>query len=173
MKKSNEKILGALFLALLFGIANFEGYSWISQGQSKLDLRYAELHADKADAQFALTKEDLWAERQAWIAQHEPVMTEEDSTKAQVLETVLKGARDQNLEVLDQNLGDAQHSPGGTCVNISLKIKGPIKGLCQWLVDLQKPENFYAVPEFSLKADDDEKSMVCTLRIGRYFRPGP
>jgi len=35
-----------------------------------------------------------------------------------------------------------------------------------------KPDQFYAVSSFALKADQDQKSMVCTLQIARYFKEG-
>jgi hypothetical protein len=45
-----------------------------------------------------------------------------------------------------------------------------MEGLCRWLAALQKPESFYAVTQFSLQADEDQKSMVCTLQVARYFQ---
>ena len=45
-----------------------------------------------------------------------------------------------------------------------------MEGLAKWLTDLQKPDQFYAISSFSLKADQDQKSMVCTLQIARYFK---
>jgi hypothetical protein len=47
-----------------------------------------------------------------------------------------------------------------------------MEGLVNWLTALQKPDQFYAVSSFSLQADQDQKSMICTLRIARYFKDG-
>ena len=170
MKTRNEKALLALLLAIVFGAANFYGYEWLSQQQHTLNMHEAELRADKAEAEVDLQKQELWSKRKSWIEKNQPVLTDEGDTKAQVLESALKGARGQELEILEQNLGDVQHGPGGACVNVELKVKGSTEALCRWLAGLQKPASFYAVSQISLKADQDEKSMICSVQLARYFK---
>jgi hypothetical protein len=170
MRTNNEKKLLALLFAIAFAMGNFYGYKWFAQKQAALVLTEKRLRADNTEALVVLQQQDLWAQRKAWIGQHAPALGEEDVAKAQVLQNALKGARDQHLEVLEQNLNDTQQGAAGTCINVTVKIKGPMKGICDWLADLQKPENFYAVTRFSLKADQDQKSMVCSLELARYFK---
>jgi hypothetical protein len=173
MRTNNEKRLLALLFVIVFAMANFYGYKWLAQKQAVLALTEKRLRADNAEAMVDLKQQDLWAQRKAWISQHEPPLGEEDVAKAQVLQAVLKGARDQHLEILEQSLNDTQPTSAGTRINVTVKIKGPMKGICDWLADLQKPESFYAATRFSLKADQDQKSMVCSLQLTRYFKGGP
>jgi hypothetical protein len=170
MKTRNEKILVGLLLLIVFVAGNVYGLRWLAQRQHELDLSRAELRADKAEAEVDLQKQSLWTERRQWIDQHEPVMGDEGDTKAQVLQSVLKGARDNKMEVLQQSLDEVEQGTGGTRVSVQLKVKGSTQSLCSWLAALQKPENFYAVPQLSLKVDSDEKSMICTLQLARYFK---
>jgi hypothetical protein len=135
-----------------------------------MQLTEAQLRADEAEAKVDLLESGLWAERKAWINDHEPALGNEGDAKAQVLEYVLKGARDNKLEIMDQSLKDSQQGASGTRINVAVKVKGPMQGICKWLTDLQKPEQFYAVTSFSLRADEDQKSMVCALQISRYFK---
>ena len=44
--------------------------------------------------------------------------------------------------------------------------------LLPWLTALEKPDDFYAISLFSLKADQDQKSFDCTLQVARYFKGG-
>jgi hypothetical protein len=97
-------------------------------------------------------------------------MTDEGDAKAQVLEYVLKGARDNQLEIEEQNLNDVEHGAGGARVNVSVKVKGAMESLVKWLTAIEKPDQFYAVTSFSLKADQDQKSFVCTVRFARFFK---
>jgi len=53
---------------------------------------------------------------------------------------------------------------------VTVKVKGSMEALCKWLTDLEKPDQFYAISSFSLKADQDQKSMVCALQVARYFK---
>jgi hypothetical protein len=167
---NSERFLLALLGCVVLGGLAFFGYKALDQKQQALNLARASLKADQAEAQVDLQKKDLWMQRQAWIKAHEPAFGDEGDTRAQVLNAVVKGARDHHLEILEQTLGGVQHGPGGARVNAEVKIKGSMEGLCRWLADLQKPESFYAVGLFSLKADQDQKSMVCTLQVARYFR---
>ena len=168
----NEKLLLTVLVAILFVGGNYFGYRWLAQRQSSLTLTEAQLRADQAEAKIDLQQSNLWAQRKAWIGEHEPALGDEGETKAAVLNYVVKGAHDNKLEVLEQNLKDVQRGPAGTRVNVSIKVKGSMQDLCKWLTDFQKPDQFYAISTFSLKADQDQKSMVCALQIARYFRQG-
>jgi hypothetical protein len=168
----NEKILLSILIAMIFAGGNYFGYRWLSQKQSSVQLAYLQLQADQAEAEVDLQQSDLWAKRQAWIHDHEPALGDEGETHAAVLAYVKKGADDHKLEVMEQSLNDVEHGAAGTRVNVSIKVKGSMQDLVKWLTDLQMPDQFYAVSSFSLQADQDQKSMVCTLRIARYFKEG-
>lgn len=169
---ANERFLLLILGVLLFGSLNFIGYRWLSQKQAKLNLHYAELRADKADAQVDLQSLDLWTQRKQWLTEHQPSMGDEGDAKAQLLQFVLKGARDHQLEILEQSLNDVKKTSAGPCVTVSVKVKGSMEGLCRWLAEVQIPQDFYAITSFSLKADQDQKSMICSLQVTRYFKEG-
>ncbi len=166
----NEKLLLSILAAIVFIGANYFGYHWLSLKQASLDHAYAELRADQAEAKVDLLESDKWAQRRAWLHDHEPKLTDEGDAKAQVLAYALKGARDNKLEIVDQSLLDVEHNAAGTCVNVSVKVKGSMENMVKWLAPLQTPDQFYAVSVKELKADQDQKSMVCTLQISRYFQ---
>jgi hypothetical protein len=169
ISKSEMRLLLVL-IAILFVSGNYYGYRWLTQKQASLQLTSLQLQSDQAEAQLALQETDKYKQRQAWIDAHEPAMTDEGDAKADVLAYSLKGARDNKLEILDQNLNDVQHGPGGARVTVTVKVKGSMQDLCNWLTNLENPEQFYAITLFSLKADQDQKSMVCTLHIARFYK---
>jgi len=166
----NETILISILAAILFAGGNYFGYRWLAQRQSGLQLAYLQLQGDQAEAKVDLRQSDLWAQRKAWIRDHEPALVDEGQDHAAVLNYVKKGADDNKLEVMEQSLNDVEHGAAGTRMTVSIKVKGSMQGLCKWLTDLQKPDQFYAISSFSLRADEDQKSMVCTLQIARYFK---
>jgi len=166
----NEKLLLWSLVAVVFGIGNYLGYGWLAKQQSSVRLTCLQLQADQAEAKVDLQETDLWKQRQEWTSQHEPALGDEGDAKAAVLENVLKGARDNKLEIMEQSLNDVQHGAAGARVNVTVKVKGSMEGLCKWLTALEKPDQFYAISSFSLKADQDQKSMVCALQVARYFK---
>ena len=169
----NEKFLLSILAAIVFVSGNYFGYRWLSQKQSSLQLDYVQLQADQAEAKVDLLESATWAQRKAWIHDHEPPLGDEGAAKAQVLDFVEKGIRDNKLDLMDQQiLDEVEHGAGGTRINVSVKVKGSMQALVKWLTDLQQPDQFYAVSFKDLKADEDAKSMVCTLQISRYFKEG-
>jgi hypothetical protein len=156
--------------AIVFLGANYFAYDFLSKQQKALDLSYHSLRADQAEAKVDLVETNLWKQRMAWVEANEPPLGNEGDAKAQVLEQVLKGARDNNLEIVEQSLNDVQHGPAGTQVNVTVKVKGSMQGLVKWMTAFQKPDQFFAVSTFSLRADQDQKSMVCNLQIARFFK---
>jgi Tfp pilus assembly protein PilO len=172
MRTRNEKFLLVILAVVIFVGVNFFGYRWLTQKQAALTLSEKEMKADQAEAQIDLQQSDKWAQRKQWIHDHQPAMGDEGETKAAVLEYVLKGARDNKLEIQEQNLNDTQRGPAGTRINVTVKVKGSMQDMVKWLTDIEKPDQFYAVSTFSLKADQDQKSMVCSVQIARYFKEG-
>jgi len=167
----NEKILLSILIVMIFVIGNYFGYRWLAQKQSGLQLAYLELQGDRLDAEHDLQQSSLWAQRQAWIHDHEPALGDQGETQGAVLEFVKKGAADNKLHIDDEQIvPEVEHGAGGTRVNVSINVKGSMQSLVKWLADLQKPDQFYAVTSFSLKADQDAKSYICTLHIARYFK---
>jgi len=63
----SEKSLLWILAAIIFAGGNYFGYRWLSQKQSSLQLAYAQLKADQAEAKVDLLESDLWAQRTAWI----------------------------------------------------------------------------------------------------------
>jgi len=172
MPRSNEKLYLAIALVLAFGIANFYGYKWYAGQMTELNHKVNNLQADQDAAETALKEIPQWTARRAWLKEKQPPMTSDGDAKASVLDFVEKGATAHKLEIVEQSLNDIQKTSGGVRVNVSIKVKGSMQNLVEWLAPLQKPDDFYAVTLFSLKADADQKSFDCTLQVARFFKPG-
>ena len=162
-------LLGILGLVVLGGGAFFGGSALLDR-QRALEHERKILHADQLEAMADLQTKFLWDQRLGWLRAHQPMLGDANDTQAQLLNFLVKGARDHHLEIDEQNLGPIQHGPGGAKVAAEIKLKGSMEALCRWLADLQQPQNFYAVDFFSLKVDPDQKSVVCEVHISRYFR---
>ncbi len=170
--RSNEKLYLGVLLAILFVAANWYGYKWYAGKMSDLHLSASDLQSEQDAAQIALGELPKWNEKMKWIKDTEPPLTSEGDAKAAVLDFVEKGATAHKLEIVEQSLNDIQKTPAGTRVNVSIKVKGSMQNLVAWLAPLNKPDDFYAITLFSLKADTDQKSFDCTLQIARYFKGG-
>src|SRR5260221_5434926 len=81
-RPNNEKILLMLLAAIIFLGGNFYGYRWLAQKQSSLHLAYLQLQGDQAEAKHDLQESGLWAQRKAWVNNHEPALGDEGDAKA-------------------------------------------------------------------------------------------
>ena len=170
--RSNEKLYLAILLAILFVAANWYGYKWYAGKMAELHAKAADLQDEQDASESALSELPKWTEKMQWIKDTEPDLGSEGDAKAAVLDVVEKGATAHKLQIVEQSLNDVQHTSAGTRVNVSIKVKGSMQDLVAWLAPLEKPDTFYAVTLFSLKADADQKSFDCTLQIARYFKGG-
>jgi hypothetical protein len=168
----NEKILLAFLLVLLFLAGNWYAYKWFAGRQAALRSTAVDLQDAQDSATDALQEIPTWTQRKAWVNDKEPPLGDEGESKAAVLDYVQKGARAHKLEIVEQSLNDVQHTAAGTRVNVSVKVKGSMEDLATWLTGIEKPDDFYAITLFSLKADTDQKSFDCTVQVARYFKRG-
>lgn len=171
-RTSSEKLLLGVLLAILFGTGNWYGYKWYAGKMSDLRLNAEDMQADQDTAQLALKEIPYWTKQMAWLKEKQPPLGDEGDAKAAVLDYVEKGATAHKLEIVEQSLNDVQKTAGGTRVSVAIKVKGSMQDLVDWLAPLQKPDDFYAITLFSLKADTDQKSFDCTLQVARYFKGG-
>ncbi len=169
---SNEKFLLYVLAAIIFVGGNYFGYRWLAQKQTSLQLAYAQARADQADAKVDLLESDQWTQRKQWVSAHLPAAGDEGEAHAAVLAYVKKGADDNKLNVLEQSLNGVEHAPTATRMDVSMKVKGSMQDLVKWMTAIEQPDQFYAITSFSLNADEDKKSMVCTVQISRYFKAG-
>ena len=169
---NSEKFLLGVLALIAVGGAVFFGGSALLDHQRLLERQEKSLHADQLEAMVDLQEEPLWTKRAQWLAAHQPAVGDAGTTQAEMLHVIVQGARDHHLEIADQNLGPLTHGPGGARVSAALKIKGSMEALSRWLAELQQPSQLYAVDSFSLKADADEKSVICELHLSRYYREG-
>lgn len=176
MKSGNEKVILAVLIAIVVVWGNYFGYNWLAKKQKLQEVALRELLDAQRDATADLQDEDnsqLWSKRLSWIEENEPPGGDEAALQPQVLEAVRKAALDNKLDFSSPKIDAVQSTPAGTRVNVTITVKGPMEPLCKWLAALQQPENFYAVSSFSLKVDpDDDKAMLCTVQLGRYFKGG-
>jgi hypothetical protein len=171
-RTNNEKILLGVLVAILFVAVNWYGYDWYAAQMAELHTKANNLQEEQETAEIALQEIPKWQQNMAWIKAKQPPLGDEGDAKAGVLEFVSKGATAHKLQIIDQNINEVQRSAAGTQVNVSIKVKGSMQDLVNWLAPLQKPDDFYAITLFSLKADTDQKSYDCTLQIARYFKGG-
>ena len=71
----------------------------------------------------------------------------------------------------DQSFGEPVTQPNFQEISLKLKVSGSLQAVIRWLVELQQPANFQAIPALSMKSDTDPSKIICELTVARCFRP--
>jgi hypothetical protein len=56
-------------------------------------------------------------------------------------------------------------------ISVRMKVGGSLESIARWLVEVQQPDRFQAVPAFSIKSDTDATKVLCELTVSRYYAP--
>jgi hypothetical protein len=56
-------------------------------------------------------------------------------------------------------------------VGVKLKLSGNLENVVKWLAELQQPEKFQAVTNFSLKSEEQPPKVSLELDVARWYSP--
>jgi len=160
-----------LFLGLLFVVGNLFAIGEARKAYAKASAHLEELRAAKASNQVWLEDRDLWTARKEWLAKKEPKAPAGDQGNVALLESLQKLAGQHHLSIVEQSLKDPVHAPYYQSASVQLRLSGSLESLCRWLADVQQPELFQEVTDFSLKSEGetDNGTIRCDLTVARLF----
>ena len=170
MSQSEQRLL-TIFLVLLIGIVNLLGWHFLLGKKKALSAKLTELRAEEKSAAQWIADRKLWEDRRAWLDQHQPKMASDSEANAELLNFLQSSARKQNITIVEQALKDTATTAQYREVSAGLKITGSLQAIIQWLVELQQPDKFYVIKNFSLKSDAEPPKMKCDLEVARRHVP--
>jgi len=168
LNPNEQKLIAIVSLALLV-VANglFISFLWKKQKTARSSVRQALL--EKKDTQLWLQQEELWRSRQQWLAANQPKASGQEDTK--LLTEIVGSARENNLEIQEQQLVGLTPTPYYKEATVRLKVTGTLQDVVAWLTHLQQPTNFQAISSFNLRSDADTTKVRCELQLSRRYTP--
>ncbi len=166
----NEKFLLGVLALVVMAIISFLGLTWITKAQADLSRHLSSLKADQAEAQVVLLESDLWKKRMAWVRDHAEPIGDPGVAGAKLLEALENAAQQNSLEIRQQSVGDLKQSPAGPYLEARLETKGSLESVVRWITAFQSATNLYAITTCSIKVDADNKSILCTLEVRKYYK---
>ncbi|MGB8354683.1 MAG: hypothetical protein WCD79_12390 [Chthoniobacteraceae bacterium] len=165
----NESKLLAIFLGAIFLILNLMGLAFLFRTQGELRSRLVNLKNVQLESKSWLAENNLWTQRKNWMDEKQPKLQNTGEANAALLETLQTGARKQNITIVEQGFGEPNFQPSYQEISVKLKINGSLEAITRWLVELQQPANFQAVPTLSMKSDSDPAKIICELTVARWY----
>ena len=170
LTKSERRLLIILGIAI-FVVVNFYGLGYLLEVESSLAQQLSELRDKSRSNELWLREKDLWLARKTWIDASQPRISPNLVPQSALLESLTTSAHANNLEIQEQSFGETRNTPGYESVSVRLKVGGSLRNVLGWLVQIQQPELFQAVTNFSLKSENEPPSVSLDLEVARWYAP--
>ena len=167
----NEKRL-FIFLGLaLFVMGTFYLVSYLLDIESGLALKIRGLEANANTDQVWLREKQFWLDRKKWIDQKQPRVAGGAVPQSELLQSLTTSAQSHKLTIQEQSFADAKSTANYQAVAVRLKLTGTLEDVVRWLVEVQQPEKFQAVTNFSLKSQAKPPAVDLELEVARWYSP--
>ncbi len=176
---SREKLLLTLCLVTLFVMGNLIGLQRVVTGLRKSGSTLEALQQEEIEQRSWLAERtgewDDPVERGQWIDANMPDLDSAGKNQGQLLEKLQNEAFERKLRMERQNLLEPQVTEFYQEVSVNIIVRGDLAEINEWLITLQKPEDFYVVKNLELaldtKSKEPEPQARCNLTVARWFKP--
>ena len=168
-----ERRLAIMFGVTIFVAANIIGLTVLLRKQGEMHANLDNLRIRQFQADGWLAEKGTWRQRKEWLDKTQPVLKSAGEANAALLESLTSSAAKHSLVIVKQGFAepDPEHKHPYQEIAVNLTVSGPLEAVTRWLVEIQQPASFQAVPKLSMKVDNDPAKMVCVVTVARYYAP--
>ena len=166
-----ERRLTTILGVALFLMGTFYLISYLLDIEGGLALKIRGLEANANTDQVWLREKQLWLDRKQWIDQKQPKVAPGGVPQSELLQSLTTSAQNHKLTIQEQGFADAKSTANYQAVAVRLKLSGALEDVVRWLVEVQQPEKFQAVTNFSLKSQEKPPAVDLELEVARWYSP--
>ncbi len=170
MKRSERILLGVLGAVVAVGFHVFVTEQ-LSARAERLRDELHRLELTRIEAETLLEEQEEWLGREAWLNARLPTFSS-DEVAAQELLAAARSAEAFSLKVDAMELLEISATPPLVEAGIRIKMHGSLQNVCEWLHDVQQPDQFREIRHFALSPGTEASadSMTCELTLIRTYR---
>ncbi len=173
MKPSEQRLALGLGVILIGGGA-FIGLNKLKTWKQHVDGRAAEISSRRAEADDLLSRQDFWQQRSNWLAEKQPVLDTPGKAINNVIALADELASKHSVDIPIKQPMEPVERAGMTAAVVTVKVEGEMKPVMNWLLELQQPGNFVAVPAMTITPNEEVPSKIeVNMRIEKWFRLPP
>lgn len=166
-----ERRLSILLGLAIFVMGTFYLVSYLFDIESGLALKIQGLEANANTNHVWLREKQFWLDRKKWIDQKQPRVAVGGVPQSELLQSLTTSAQNYKLTIQEQSFADAKSTANYQAVAVRLKLTGTLEDVVRWLVEVQQPEKFQAVTNFSLKSQEKPPAVDLELEVARWYSP--
>lgn len=171
---AREKKLATIVGAAVGLIANYLLIEFVLRNDTKLR---AELRRKTTELQLKrllVEEKDTWEQRDAWLREKHPKLTNEAGAGVALLDQVTALAKKQQALLKDPGINSPERrppqSPQFISVSVNVETKSTWQALCSFLREMQAPEQFIVFERANIQLDPEDKTqMRGVFRVAKWF----
>lgn len=168
-----ERVLFGVVAGTVFLMVNLFGVSGFFKRQSVLKAEIVSKRSALESAQRLVSERGLWEQRDAWLKQAQPTLTNQGSAGVELLDHIKEVAKNHSVNVLNPALGSLDQSPVRKAISVSFETKSPWPALIEFLHELQQPDRFLVLEKAGLEIDPGDATQIRgTFKASRWYKPG-
>jgi hypothetical protein len=165
-----ERFLASLVGGVVFLLINIFLWSWIFGAIGSAHAELAMRKSMRKEQAVYLKERDLWAKRQQWLQQHQPVFKGAGEASTLLDQQLRPVAAKYNILLENPQIGSGESTPNHQSVWASIETKSPWPPLVHFLYDVQQPEAFIVFENVNLAIDSGDPTMMRgKFKIARWF----
>jgi hypothetical protein len=167
-----ERTLIGLLAGALFLLANWTILGSGLRRHAQIQASLAATRAEIRSLEMVIADEATSAKQEAWLAAHQPKLTNPEQAGVELLDRIKESARTCKVAIENPELGTLESLPQGRCVSVQITAKGGWKSLIPFLHALQSPEDFIVFDAASILADPgNAQQIICKAKISKWYAP--
>jgi len=119
------------------------------------------------EAQGWLSEHEDWNQKGNWIRTSLPKYDTRGDASSHLLNRVQEVAKESEIKLTDQRFIEESLTGSRPSVTLRVIATGKLESIVKWLVTLQSPDQFIAVPALTLKPSED--SMKCEITFIHFY----
>ena len=169
---SREKNLSLFVGAILFlGVTFFSG-EYFLRNRARLGADLARNRSQLKTMQTLSGEKALWEQREAWLREKQPKLTDEDGAGVKLLDHIKQLATKKSVLLENPVIRPPVRKPDYTAIGVEIETKSSWRDLIAFLGELQTPEQFIVLDTANLKIDGaDPTQMRGRFKIARWYAP--
>ena len=122
--------------------------------------------------QVVFKERELWQQREAWITENQPKLTNENSAGVQLLDFAKDTARKHSVTMENPVIGVLERDPAHRGVPVSFETKSSWPSLIKFLAEIQQPEQFIVFDTANIQIEPTDPTMIRgQFRMSRWYAP--
>ena len=166
-----ERTLSWIVAGAIFLLLNIVLWTKLLGALSGARTELAQVQANRHAQTVFIKERDLWAKRDQWLKQHQPVL-KSSAEASTLLDEVKQIAGKHNVLIENPAIGSGENTADHQSVFASIETKSPWPPLVHFLYELQQPESFIVFENVTLQIDSADPTMMRgKFKIARWFAP--